>query len=78
MTTTKNIIAKVLEEHEQFVSPGILYCDARLEGYEGTQTYLLKTANDMVREKHIVGRRRGIAQRVWYKLPERVLRIKNG
>jgi hypothetical protein len=73
MASTRNIVVRVLEEHGQFVSPGILYCDAKLDGYEGTQERLLKIANEMVREKQIIGRRRGMTQKVWYKLKEKSL-----
>ncbi len=77
-TNTRSYVVKVLEEHvlgehAQLVSPGILYCDARLEGYTGTQSRLLDVANKMVKAKQIEGRRRGMAQRVGYKLKEKSL-----
>jgi hypothetical protein len=70
MTSARKSIINVLEEDNEFVSPGMLYHIARVYGYGGTQKDLIKTADEMIKAKQIIGRTRGQGQKVWYKLKE--------
>ena len=70
MKGTRKMIVDILQEDGFFTSPGMLYHEAKIRGYGGTQSNLLNVANRMVKEEKIKGRKRGMAQRVWYKLKE--------
>ena len=67
---TQKIILEILEDFMgDFVAPGELYREAQIAGYVGKQEKLLKTADEMAKERVIISRRRGIEQNNWYRLP---------
>ncbi|MDD5699914.1 MAG: hypothetical protein PHH00_01835 [Candidatus Nanoarchaeia archaeon] len=67
MKGTRKFIRRILEEQDNyFISQGMLYAEARSLGYIGTPSQLATEANRMIVEGQIRGRKRGIAQSMWY------------
>lgn len=70
--TLGNYILAVLENESGFAPRGILYRDAKIIGYDGTQEELLQKANELAKQNIIDSEPIGRFQLTAYKYKEGV------